>query len=902
MGVIKVELFTTDQTTDGATYTLKNNVGSLNSAFVRRTTSIDKQSGSTNTTSNITPTDACSAVYLSSTTQLTYKSTSANAKRMVGEVWRYTGAASGPDEFIVRGRYAITLTTATASQAVTGIVNTDKCIPFITGTTSTATSTSDYDSSTVSCYIDASDNIQLQRGATTGTLVVYVTVVEFTGSNWSVGHGVSNSHDTTDPTIVLNTSSTGTGGSTFDISSWDTAMIIEGSLESDTSETGLSDNLGCWVPGVGTTQAQFLLHQDSNARNDGSSYCHVLCHPSMVTSRFQDANFPETNGTNGTYATGATAPSALDEAGLEWFADTSGVGTAHARGRVSGWLSAASATVNHYVHRSGNNVRVTGGLVNLSGITGTISIIIDNVDLDNQITNAQQNVVIAASAGGFGATQGTGSVKLTQNIDGSGTSVTQTIDSWSDTSIQFDTSAGALANTNCYVFVTTDTGATAAKPVTVGLPPETYQEAINAIVPAPDHYWTFQNVYNDEIGTAIANGIAAVGTTFPATPIVKGDTHSLLLDSTTDYCSPSDQSDMNKASNATNRYMGGWIQLDRIIQALSVIWEEGAQVNNYALLVGFGNFAMWQFADDGGDYVQAYHDIKLTPNRPYHVMMEFKSSTYDDSICACYLDGVKQSLTNGNPWEVSAFPSHSGNISWGHEGTENLQTGDSRGVDNVDIAFASPVNCNYAHWYSWHNKNPIADVRTEMFAKGALADTTITGGTEAAMQLLVDAKASTVIPDWPCGIEIGVCSTGNFTLTFDNITFDSRCSMPIRYVGVDTLTIILTNGSDLDESKCEAPYGGTILFQRPATFTIDGLINGCEVRIYDDNGTGGSHGIELTGIETLSGTSYQYSHDGTTNDIVIQMIADGYEEVLVPHQLNSTDQTVTIVPTVELNL
>ena len=62
---------------------------------------------------------------------------------------------------------------------------------------------------------------------------------------------------------------------------------------------------------------------------------------------------------------------------------------------------------------------------------------------------------------------------------------------------------------------------------------------------------------------------------------------------------------MNTSSIATRRMFSGWIMLDSIQKAVSVIWEEGAQVNNYAWLIGFGNNLMIQFADDGGDYVSS---------------------------------------------------------------------------------------------------------------------------------------------------------------------------------------------------------------------------------------------------------------------------------------------------------
>ncbi len=885
VAVVKVETFDVDGT-NGSTHTLTNSVGSLNSAFIRRTTSIDKQSGPVGNTGNANPNAACSAAELTATNTITFRQNTGTIKT-VGEVWRYTGAASGPDEFIVRGRYAITITGNTASQAVSGIVDVNKCIPFQTGHTNSNTVTTDYDASTVSCYIDATDTIRLERGASTGNLTVYVTVVEFTGTNWKVGHGRSASHDTSAETITLTNGSDGISGGTFDTGGWSKAMIVEASLEGDSSETGLSDNLGCWVPGA-SNQAQFVLHQDAAARNDGVAYCHVLAHEGLVVNRDSNTNWAEGNNTytSVSWPAGASTTESLDELSLEWFVDTTGTGTAHARGRVSGRINSAS-TITAWVHRSGNNVRIDWGVVELGGVDGTTYGTINNVDGDNILGNTQTNIVI--SGAGFGATQGAGTLFLTQNADGSGNSVQQlNIDSWNDTTVQFDITAGALADSDCYVRLTPDGGATLTAGVQVGVPPETYQEAIGAMTPSPDHYWTFQNTYNDENGSATANNFGS-GPSFQTDRLLcKGDTHSLEIDTITDYCGPADQSDMNTSSTTQRRYMGGWVQVDRIIQALSVIWEEGAQVNNYALLIGFGNAAMWQFADDGGDYVQAYHDIKWTPNRPYHVMMEFQGPNHGGGICGCYLDGIKQTKTNGNPWEVTAFPAHSGNISWGHEGSENLQTGDSRGVDNVDIAFASPVEANYAHWYSWNDTTvPSTTIRETLFVKGALADQTIGSDTEANMQTAVNLLTGTTIPDWPCGIEIGNCSDGNFTLTLDNITFNDRCSMPIRYMGSSTLTIIKANGTTFDESLCEAPYGGTILFQTPSLVTVSGMPTGSTVVILN-----AADQTELGRTASSSG-NFQQSVSVAAIDLVI--VADDFKVLYQQNIAISGDKLIPVV-------
>lgn len=515
-------------------------------------------------------------------------------------------------------------------------------------------------------------------------------------------------------------------------------------------------------------------------------------------------------------------------------------------------------------------------VINLEGLyttyTYVLPVTVTDVDTDEVITNTQANVVITGTE--FKATQSTGKVELVENFDYTGTIINQTsIDSWADTSIQVDIAAGALADTNCFLFVTNSLGTKSYIAVQVGLPPETYQEAQESLTPAFQHYWTFQNTYADEIGTATANNASGGTPTFSTTPIVKGDTHSLLLNGTTEYISCADQTDMNTSSSATRRMMSGWIMLDSIQKAVSVIWEEGAQVNNYAWLIGFGNNLMIQFADDGGDYVQIYFPVTLTPNRPYHVYMEFNASGVNSGICRGLLDGVPNVESNGNPWTVATFPSHSGNISWGHEGTENLQVGDSRGADNVDIAFATPVACHYAHFISMQqNEYTTAQIREEMFEKGAIATETITEDTEANMQIDIDTHADTLFTDAPCAIEVGVCDDGDFELVLDNITFEDRVSMQIRYLGADTLTLVMENGTVLDTDKLGAPYGGTIVLidSVPVTVTVKdfdtgSVIQNARVRLLADAGGDLTEGdVILTGLTDALGqitTNLRYTSD-----------------------------------------
>lgn len=371
---ILVESFDTDIGASGSTYTLTTDVGSVANAFVRKITSTDKATGRVGSTGSLSPVNAHTGVEISGTDELSFYKGNSNSQKVVGEVWRYAGDAGGANEFIVRGSYAITVTGSSATQAVAGLVNRNNAVPIFNGISTTISSTSDYEEATFGVHINSSGEIVASRNNNTnGTIVVYVTVVEFTGSNWSVGHGVSASHDTSIETVTLNTDSTGTGGSTFDVGDWSTAMIIDASMEGDTGETGLADVTAVIKPAVATTAVTFsVTEQDASARNDGTGYIHVIQHDDLDVNRRENTNLSEGNNsytTSAAWPVGASTTSDLDQLSMEWFVGSSGTGAAHARGRLTARITAPTGTIQNWVHRSGNNIRAYYGVVDFTALT-----------------------------------------------------------------------------------------------------------------------------------------------------------------------------------------------------------------------------------------------------------------------------------------------------------------------------------------------------------------------------------------------------------------------------------------------------------------------------------------------------------------------------------------------------
>lgn len=128
---------------------------------------------------------------------------------------------------------------------------------------------------------------------------------------------------------------------------------------------------------------------------------------------------------------------------------------------------------------------------------------------------------------GFEAVQGTGKVEIGNNEDYASCTVktTQTIDTWADTSIQFDINlTGHTTQGVVWFYVTND-----SDDVSGAIPSFTgkrfYYQEVLAMTNAPDIYCRLNNNYNDEHGNW-PFGILTVGSVgFQAVPLAIDSTH-----------------------------------------------------------------------------------------------------------------------------------------------------------------------------------------------------------------------------------------------------------------------------------------------------------------------------------------------------------------------------------------
>jgi len=864
MGVIKVESFNVN-VANGTTHTLTNNVGNLTNAFIRRPGPSDKASGGpTGSTANSNPDDVHCGVELTNTNTITFRAGSSVTRKIMGEVWRYTGSPGGADEFICRSHVAVPVTGATTTTTISGIVDRNKCIPFITGLSTTAGSVNDYDISTFAAHINTNGDLVVSNNNSGASGTVYVDVVEFTGTNWKIGHGISSNHDTADEIITLNTDSTGSGGAIFSVEP--TNAILEINMEGDAGgETGLSDVLATAIF-TSNTQVQFRQEGDGdgNAANDGDAYIHVFSNESIQVYRDNIVSISETNGgTEATIGFPSAAPTdrAIDELSLEWFPDTTGVGTAHARGRLNARITSATGTIQHWVHRSGNDVDVRYGVIDLTGVTGVANLTVTDVDGDNLVTNTQTNVIVSGIP--FESVQGIGKVELVEFLNYTGTIVQQTIINWSNTSITINISAGALADTNCYLAVTTSSGARGLIPITVGIPPLTYSEVVLNL--SPDHFWEFNGDLLDTAGVDTKNGSNNIGSPgFSTNPLTRGRTQSFTISAQGQRIEIPDSNYMNLQTETT-RTMGGWIRINQVQDSFVCFYEEGGGVNNLAFFMGIGGILIAQLADTSDDNVHAFSDFKLQPNRNYHIIFRF--DYLGTRRFELLVDGVLQSSTFGNPLTSAGnhLDSHSGDIGFGDaEGTLE--------VFGTDITFPAAVTSYYQDWATWTTFLPDSTIRTQLFELGVRGDYTITTDTEIIMQNSLNAYSNTVQPNSDCTFKINESVDGDFRLNVDNITFDEGTTLQFQYLGQDTLTLTRVNGSNLDPNKMSTPNGGTIIITEsvPIQITIldiDTLLplENATVLLSTDLGGDLASGIELikgtTDVNGIISTNLDYTNN-----------------------------------------
>jgi hypothetical protein len=373
-----------------------------------------------------------------------------------------------------------------------------------------------------------------------------------------------------------------------------------------------------------------------------------------------------------------------------------------------------------------------------------------------------------------------------------------------------------------------------------------------------DHRWPFNGDLLDAIGSLDLTGS---GTGFVGSGITRDGSNALRTDGRDDLATATP--DATTGASGFNRYaFQGWFRVTQIQGPPVCIYKQGGSTAGFALFMWAGNNVMLQVIDTAAStpILQFFSKIALRANRTYHFFVRYSGSGFSDEI-EFYIDGVKQTatLTGSTAPGAASMTAHTGLIAFGENGSASTEVP----VGSQAVLVKAPVDGQWAEWWTWEGADAEAITETQinddLFGAGAIPDVTIASGTQAAMQIALDALASTVRPDVPLAILIEpVTGDGNVTLTADNITFNPRASIHVRYEGTGTLTWVNSNGSNAQRTS------GNVTVSNPAQLTIFNLDNPSEVRVYEAGTLN-----EVAGEETVTTGSFVRTISVASVDIAI---------------------------------
>jgi hypothetical protein len=373
-----------DVARNGGTITSFDPVIDTNNAFVLPINNRKTHAGSNGFGSDLEGDDMSGAVSLTSVSTLEYYRASGSRNinmRFNSSIWEYIGPTGGDNEMIVRDRFVVNLNGSTNSvtRALTGITNANKCIPFITGIINNSGS-DDADSSTAITYLENASTLRIQKGSNANNIVVYITLVEFTGSNWQVFHGDSGNVSGDSGTITLRQNANGTGTET-DVSDWDDSIIF-GQHRGDNNTNGINDaiadNWPVFNPGTNNRSVNWTFNNNHDSNGQNRQFVHILSNTNINVSRFQNTDNPANQTTIDISSAGLTD---INKALIVGSSTSSGGGTAYGRGWRNYYLNSTNEAA-HWSHRSGN----------------TMSHEIQIIDLANLLTFVGQEIEITGNS------------------------------------------------------------------------------------------------------------------------------------------------------------------------------------------------------------------------------------------------------------------------------------------------------------------------------------------------------------------------------------------------------------------------------------------------------------------------------------------------------------------------
>jgi len=277
-------------------------------------------------------------------------------------------------------------------------------------------------------------------------------------------------------------------------------------------------------------------------------------------------------------------------------------------------------------------------------------------------------------------------------------------------------------------------------------------------------------------------------------------------------------------------------------------------------------------ADSGGTPAfkhQHYSDFPLITARPYHVMIDAQFGNHFD----LWIDGEKQTSTHaGTLGTDTTMSTHSGDWSFG-DPDGNLDTG------GVDIAYNACITSYLAHWGTWSGVGggaPLttAEIQDSLFRDGALSESTITSGTQSAMQTSMDVYNTQTHADTPLTFDIEKPSSGtDLELELTDQIWPDEVKFQIRWMGTGALTIVNTGTSNFVASKGYGINGGTIsVVQKvPVTVTVKDIADNSVIqsaRVLVEESTADT--VTITRSATTATVTHTAHGYATGDEVVIR--------------------------------
>lgn len=313
--------------------------------------------------------------------------------------------------------------------------------------------------------------------------------------------------------------------------------------------------------------------------------------------------------------------------------------------------------------------------------------------------------------------------------------------------------------------------------------------------------------------------------------------------------------------------------------APTVVYEQGGNVNNLAIITGLGGVFTAQAADQGDEFLIASFTQKTQVNRNYFLALIWERHTQhsgNGNRVAIFANGVLGEIYEGSG--TDPFPNHSGDIVVGNT-DDDLKTYNEESIRFIARRkWANMVGMiNDSATFAIDNA---ATILREIFERSVIAETVIEADTVANQQAALTALDGTNYGDVNCAIRIYQATDAtDYTLTLPDVTFTENNllgNIYIQYVGPNTLSVQLTTAispfytsvpPEVETVAQVFPGGGTCTIVENITWSISGMQIGDELTIVR-----AADSTELFHVESTVTGSEDYNFSSTESGVAVTVL------------------------------